>query len=69
MLNSFWMFSPSIFWNGLGAKRSGCKSHALLGGADKGLAQQTEVAISCAALNRMLGCARPKSVPPKLAIA
>jgi hypothetical protein len=25
-------------------------------------AQQTEVAIGCAALNRMLSCARPKSV-------
>jgi len=25
-------------------------------------AQQTEVAIGCAALNRMLACARPKSV-------
>ncbi|MGZ2375946.1 hypothetical protein ACVI3U_003912 [Sinorhizobium medicae] len=25
-------------------------------------AQQTEVAIGCAALNRMLACARPKSI-------
>ena len=26
------------------------------------LAQQTEVALGCAVLNHMLGCARPKSV-------
>jgi len=32
-------------------------------------AQQTEVALSCAVLNRMLACARPKSVRLKFAIA
>jgi hypothetical protein len=32
-------------------------------------AQQTEVAIGCTVLNRMLGCARPKSVRRQTATA
>jgi hypothetical protein len=32
-------------------------------------AQQTEVAIGCAVLNRMLACARPKSVRSKPKVA